>query len=596
MRWSHVWVLGLVACGDPQIHLTFPIPAEYAALTDAVTLKIYEPPAAEPFTCEDLAFGAADPDVVRISLASELPARDDVVPLTGIDRVGSKLFLAEGVTTDGRRLIVGCQAVGTIENDTDVELVARPTTRVRVNSRPTLARVLGRPLDGPIVLRVTDARSADPEAGQDEPLLGVDVRWQVVGSGGSGASGEAVSNAMGDVAIMPALPTRAGPYQLDVKVAWAESPPEGVSGFVSPPPEQVRIPARTLAYQAGRIGPNGEPGLAALLVDQLRSVKVALIYRSPSTGEILQQISDSIAADAAVLGLLDVPGRNRDRPVVITRTSWLEVGADASLIPRATYQAPISPPRRAVPFGDCSATRAPELLVIYGSLGDTVSVYEDDGTRRTGFAGGIDVLASGCVADQTGTEFRTLVIDDLINGGLQIAAELQPSMFAGLQWFAVAFGMSFVEPLGDSPGLLLGTQLLVNDFVVARLGLDRLDDDRFELSEIGLDAPPSVPQANRGGDLDGDRNLDVVSLFGRPSGLGQPVQFAVWAALHATLDGRRLAGEFDVGQPTSRAPELFVLDLDLDGIDDVITAEMNGEDAGATSTAIEIYSMGLTAE
>ena len=221
---------------------------------------------------------------------------------------------------------------------------------------------------------------------------------------------------------------------------------------------------------------------------------------------------------------------------------------------------------------------------------------QEDGTRRTGFAGGIDVLASGCVADQTGTEFRTLVIDDLINGGLQIAAELQPSMFAGLQWFAVAFGMSFAEPLGDSPGLLLGTQLLVNDFVVARLGLDRLDNDRFELSELGLDAPPSVPQANRGGDLDGDRNLDVVSLFGRPSAVGQPVQFAVWAALHANVDGRRLAGEFDVGQPTSRAPELFVLDLDLDGIDDVVTAEMNGEDAGATSSAIEIYSMGLTAE
>lgn len=592
-------VASLVACGDPQIHLSFPIPAEYADLTESVTLKIYEPPAAEPFTCEELAFGVADPNVVRVSLTSELPARDEVVPLTGIDRIGNKLFLAEGMTVDGRRLIVGCKEVGVIEADTDVELTPRPTTRTRVNARPGLAQVLGRPLDGPIVLRVTDARSPDASAGNDQPLLGIDVRWRVVGSGGSGKSGEAVSNAMGDVAIMPDLPGRAGPYQLDVKVAWAESAPEVVSGFVSPPPESVRLPARVLEYQAGQVGPNGEPGLVALLVEGASAVRAAVIYRSPSNGEILQNLSGSVPADSAALGLFDMPGRMRDRPVLLTRTSWFEIGSDGTLTPKPAYSPPISPPRKIFPFGACGAGATnPEILVSYGQNGAAINAYSVEGARLTGLPSGqIDVRASGCVADQAGTELRTLVLDDLINGGLQIAVELQPATFSLLQWFAVAFGMSFVEAMGNSPAMLLGTQLQVNDFVVARLGIERIADDQFELLDRGLDAPPAIPQSNRGGDLDGDQKLDVVSLFARPrSSMLEPAQFAVWAALDATLDGRRLSGDFDVGAPRFRVPELYLLDLDLDGVDDVVVAEVNANDVGASSSELLIYAMGLTAE
>lgn len=575
----------ITACGEPDLGVRFVVPPAYREFVASTSLSIYVPPIAAPFSCDDLAFAEVDADLVRASLVAEIVEREgDTAPLADIDRIAPKLFVAEGFDATGARVIVGCSEVGTIEDDIDVEIRGRPTTRTGTIATSIQQR-LGVPLATPVVVNVTDFLG--------QRLPGADVRWQVIGSSGPGAVGRGTSDGEGRVSIDAALPPRAGPFVLDVRVRWAEIGTAPIPGFVVPSAQTVTFQDRVYDARSGRVGPNGEPGFVVLTVGDLAGTRrVVRVYQAPGTGELLRRVSQSITASDAVLGLL-TPVSGRERPVVITRTAWFEVGPNGEMMASPVYAPPPGAvgarPLGVYPAGPCPIDPAgPTVIVNYDA--DDAAIYTSDGQRGASFNGRVDTVAAGCVSDDDGGEVRMLVVNQP-NFGLFVAAQLAPNQFTLREWYALGNGMSFAQ-LGGA-AVLLGTQLSVNDFVVSRLTVARTGPDDFELVMGGLDSPPAPPVANQGGELDGDGKLDVVSLFTRPrvSQLEAP-RYALWSVLGREHRGRRVAGDFDLPVPELTDPALLLVDIDTDGADDIIVIERSASAIIPREARVEIYSMG----
>jgi hypothetical protein len=585
-------VVALAGCGAPELAVEFEVPAAYVDAVREVQLSIYAPRGAAAFDCDALAFGEVDEGVLRGSLVEEAFLRDGAVeaPLSDVDRLADKLLLARGNDADGEPVVVGCAALGAVEADLQVVIAAAPVPEVRLVDNPKLSRFIGEALDGPVIMKVTDRAGV--------ALAGTDVLWSVEGAGGLASQGQGVTDGEGKLGVRPALPPQPGPFLLDVKVRWAPRGPPLVTGFVAPTPEAVTLVGRALELRAGRVGPGGAPGFVALLkTDTPREVQLAFVYRGPA-GNLLEVYSPKIPGAGAGLGLFDFRGDVQDRVVVVTDQSWVEVAPDGILTNR-DYRPPVAAlgrtPRRILPTGPCLASPdSPQVLVTYDA--NAVGFFDLDANLVGGFSQNLDVVASGCVADQDGADIRTLVIDGGVQVGLLLAAEISPNLYVTLPWVAVASGTGFSPPVGDTPRLLLGTQLNVNDFVVSRARWAR-EGESLELEMQGLDGPPEIPVANQGGDVDGDLALDVMSLYGTQAQQGVPVRWSLWGVLGRTHRGIRMSGSFDLGEERRTNPTLMLLDLDADGVDDVVVAERDDplQPVGANTTRVEVYSMGVTA-
>lgn len=580
-------LLALTACGEPSITVRFVVPAAYRANVDGTALSIYEPPQAAPFSCDDVAFNEVGDEILRASRVATIDEQEgEITPLSDIDRLAPKVLVAEGFAT-GERVVVGCVEVGEIADDETIEIQAQPTTRTG-----TVAESIQAPLNAtladPVTITVTDFRG--------ERLGGADVRWQVIGPGGPSDIGRATSDGDGRVSIAPDLPGIAGPFVLEVRVRWAEQAPEPIPGFVVPNAEVMELSGRIFDVRSGHVGPNGEPGFVALAgTDILGSRRLIFVYRASSGGELLTRVGQSVPAVSAALGLLDVPGEDRDRAIMVTDDAWYEYTTDGQPLrsdayeppPRARGAAPLS----IHPAGGCPVpSTGPSVVISYDA--EDAGIYEQNGLLTIAFNQRIEALAGGCVTDEKGTPTRMLVLNQR-DIGLVVAAELTPAQFAVREWFAVPSGMSFAR-VDARTSVLLGTQLVVNDFVVSRLTIQRTMADQFDLVMQGLDSPPAPPTRNRGGKIDDDELLDVVSLFTRPRFVGEPARYALWAALGVEHRGRRIAGDFDLPQPELIAPEMMLLDLDQNAKDDVVIVERSAFDLLATTARVEIYSMGLT--
>src|SRR5262249_22247899 len=92
------------ACGNPQLNLELEIPEPYRGEVGSVTLQILEPTQAAPFSCDDLAFGSADPDAIALSRVGEISTDSLTTDLSDIDRIAHKLFWADGLAEGDRRI------------------------------------------------------------------------------------------------------------------------------------------------------------------------------------------------------------------------------------------------------------------------------------------------------------------------------------------------------------------------------------------------------------------------------------------------------------------------------------------------------------
>jgi hypothetical protein len=429
-----------------------------------------------------------------------------------------------------------------------------------------------------VVLAVTDLA--------DRPLPSTEVRWALETSGGRTAGGENVTDQGGLAAVAPSIPDRPGPFVLEVGARWAEGGPVALQGFAAPEPVELTLPDRIVEFRSGRIGPGAEPGFAALtLADSLGQVRVVSVHLEASGRPVAGQ-SDRISGSSPRLGLLDHRGLRRDRPVVVVRDRWVEIGPAGALL--AHPHVPLPPARGKDPVdvhpaGPCDpATDAPGLLVTYAGAG-VVGFYDAEGQAVDAIPRDLGVLASGCVSDQGGSQARMLVVEGS-EVGLQLSTKVgNAHLFR--DWLAVNVGMGFAPALGGEPAVLLGVQLAVNDFVVSRVSLAR-GGDGFGFETVGIDSPPEIPFSTVGGDLDGDGVLDVAALFRRRGQPGDPARYALWVVSGRVHRGTRIAGVLPVGEAGFRAPQLMLIDLDGDGADELLVGERSGFERGTSPTRI----------
>src|SRR5688500_17033310 len=115
-------------CGDPAVEVSFTVPADYRALVAAVVLEVLAPPAAEPFGCDQLAFGEVAPETAALALVQQVAVRGGgSAPLSGIPRTGAKLLVARGLDGADNAVVAACAELGDIDGDVAVELIGEPT-------------------------------------------------------------------------------------------------------------------------------------------------------------------------------------------------------------------------------------------------------------------------------------------------------------------------------------------------------------------------------------------------------------------------------------------------------------------------------------
>jgi hypothetical protein len=584
-------VLLVSACGDPQLTLNLVVDNDnYRNLLTSVDLQIIEPPAASPFTCDDIAFGKVDPNVVQLSKVGEVSATETRTAISDISRTHAKLFIADGFSDAKQRLVTGCAAVGTISQDVMVVINAEPVVVVTPPMNTSLSTPRGQPLQNAVVVSVKDVLG--------NALGDIQANWSIEGAAGAGSTGMASSDSGGNISLHPDLPSRPGPFVLDIRVRWAD-PQAAVdlSGFVRADATPVMLTAHATAYASGAIGPNKEKGVAALVADGV-GAKVALIYGSSST-----KLSDHIDGTSLQLGVIDHAGAARDQVIVVgDGGSWVEVDANAGVHGMA-YVAPAGfSPTKVFTMSDC-AGGAPQVMielvqgsVVTGGAVDFAIYPSGGGPAAMGpysipqDQGAFELLASGCVSDQNMTQRRMWLLGGTGFGLTALLAGPDVQKLLAAAWLAIPEGLAFSPAIGDQR-LVFGTQLSMNDIVVSRATAD-VESNSLKLDIIGSDAVPGLPLFTAAGDIDGDGVVDVVSLIQRPQAMNSmTTQHAMWAALGRQHDNKRIRGDVDLADTNLRSPQLLVVDLDGDNVDDIFVGEVVGAADIAPSKAV-VYFMG----
>jgi hypothetical protein len=585
MRRPALALLGAcLGCGEASLSVVFEVPRRFADEVRSSQVRLLRPPSGATFDCAALAWGELSDDAVRLSLERQVGvAEGERAPLSDVDRTARKIVLAEALGADGAVLARGCAEVDEILGQAEVRIAGEPVPRLALATSATVGLDLGEGRAVRIEARVRDRF--------DVPLDGIEVEWRRADPTGRLARGMASSERGGRARLDAEAPRVPGPFRVEVRARWMDQAPLLVSGFVRPPPESGVLGGRARDYRTGRVGPNGEPGVAALLASGPGQSRVARVYRDGS-GALVESMSAVIGGADATLGLIERPGEGSDRPVVITTDGWWEIQPSGEALERPAYRPPASEgPRRAVGFNPCDGS-APELLVVYGE--GRAIVHRADGTRGPGFRDTLDVVAAGCVENELGAPVRLMVA---AQPSLQfrLVAEARADLYWIRGWLALPDGVSIGPGVGDQPSVLIGSQLDLDDIVVSRAAV-RVDGERFELAPRATNRPPAYPLATRGGDFDGDGELDTMSIVERLARDPRtPPTLALWAVYGEGDASPRLAGAADlVGGPGPTGfvdPDLLVVDLDRDGRDDVVIGERMPEDNRPSQ--IVVYSMGL---
>ncbi|MFO0722892.1 MAG: hypothetical protein U1E65_03845 [Myxococcota bacterium] len=586
MRSSWLALLLLAGCSRTELGLSFGIGTAYRSQVTTVDLRVVEPPVAEPFTCDDIAYANVDSDVVRLATVFEISgSAQDRISIGEVDRVKPKLFWADGKDMSGTTLVTGCAEVGEITSSLTVEIAAEPIAVVAVSDPKPLIFQQGMTGATPSVSLIANDRL-------NNPIADVSALWKVTGAGDMGSSSEAKAQPDGRIVIAPPAPPRPGPFVLAIRVRWASTPVIFISGAVTPSKETIQLMGRASTYVTGRIGPQKEPGIAALVVVNGED-RVQIAYRSG--GSFVYRTSDRLSSGSA-LGMIDMHGNAPDRLIAVSATDWNEIGSDGLLTRRAAYASPdilgIASPTGVYAAGDCAATDAPLIAVSYDSP-VVVGIFDANGSRqRAHFLDNVgeDITASGCVGSSDAHTLRTYVLGKGSIPLLTVAQTNGGSDYHAGGWIALSSGIGFSG--GQSP-LLLGTQINGNDLVIARARLKlgmKMTADELVVDNLGTDGLPFPyqPMVTAAGEIDGDGKLDVVSLLAAAQ-QGMPDLHQLWAILGLENDHRRVAGPM-IPSISLADPTLIIGDLDGDNISDVIIGERPS--SPATQSAVEIYRLG----
>jgi hypothetical protein len=623
-------VLMLAACSDPQVRVTIAVPDSYRSHVETIVLHILEPPASAPFDCDMLAFDEVEASATRLSQTQDVPiSKGGRADLSGIRREGFKLFSAEGLDPDGQVVVAGCAEQGTIEHDVDLSITTFPTAVVAI----------------PSVTRFPDFRVSVSDA-YGRRLEGAELRWTVVGPkgvktviGDTTRIGGGIEAGTASLNCQSVEPPQAGPVVADVRVRWQRNSVASFPWMVSPSdvwraplevdshtgsPEDDGLKGNVMYYAVGRIGPRppdakGVTGFAALLDDAGQST-VNVFYLTPDGLWDFFRARSAPIPDAETIGV--VPGSDADKLVVIAADLWAEVGSDGIPARLASLSRPPPSEFRATKiaaFGACGSATIGSVVVGFEpqtplpTVPMQLRVYDPQGTEVSQspfvtsvppvFPSDPDKLAArlddaGCISATDGTLYPAIVRADGNSGEfgpfshtiLLAGAGPGATLIYTTPWDVAASGIRFAPAIGSTTPQLVGAHLTTQNIFIHRLqilGLD-VDSGQIELELVARDASPEFPQSTAAGDVDGDGLPDIVALlpFGPMSPEGS--LFSLLIVLGVEHRGERVAAQDGVGYMAN--PQLWLADLDGDGIDDIIVGErpMDG------TTNIWVYHMGPT--
>ncbi len=567
--------LAAAACTDPSIDVSFDVPDDYEALTESVTIDVIAPGEAL-WGCSDLEFGEVDETAFAPSVVDQALVGPDGEE-TGFDRVprtGLKLFYARGYNALGQLIVAGCAAHELVDGEVELNIEGQPAIYVSARGSP------GRNSEGGLAtleVGVSDARGT--------PLAEVPARYHVVAANSATPVREAQSDAQGSIDLALESPAWFGPQAVDIDVPWQANTIEPVTGFhhslpprfefVVAPPEQIQdLPSEQL-YQVGRIGPDGEMGIAVLGPPAETGERLVHLYIH--AGGELAAVTSASPLRASGLGL--VAAGARDRLLVLNQDAWHEIGSDGAVVSHDESLGLAADARRIIALPTTCEPGAPRDRMLVDDGASVTLLSADLEALASPLAVVGSLIAAGCAIGNAGVNPAAVYAD--AGGDIQLIAEVEDA--APALWpNKVRRGISFTPPLaaaGSGP-YAVGNLQELDGPSIARHTLVRGLNGSLALDVELEDEVSGISIATAGGDFDGDGTLDIAGLL-LVANLSQPDEARVFAALGATLEGIRLAGQSPALAPDAEGTqryldsELFAADLDGDGFDELIIASRN---------------------
>ncbi len=561
MRTAFVALVVLGACQDPtvSVRVTVPsAPSDYHDLTISVT--VLAPSAGHPIDCDALAFGDETPEAIQLAEVTGVTfVQSDPgdVPIDGVPRLGTKLWLAEGRDDHGVLEVAGCATEGDIESDDTVTIDTEPAATIQLEPLPADA-----PVPEMLGAAVRDAFG--------EPLGGRAMHWNVYGPAGANLDGDLEAETIADGTVQLSLdaPPRPGPVSIQVRARWAAvqpavaaafDPPTGGNGFNVDRTCTVAIDTLTVDNNEWRrIHPGGVAGLAGLARNETRAYLYAASWDGTTS-------TDDCTADLGPTTTFTVlragTGHPVDRLVTMTASTWDETevtkpAGGVQLVPGASVAwanpgslAPVA--LATVPT--CGTDDGTDDVVLAQLASDQVLAFDADGASTpsvlatglgiaipqlvTTFAAPLRLGAAGCIHLDTGGDLPGVVLETVRDQSTENAAQHRFLAVVGPDGFAIvpvlSYGAVSFSDVTDPTPTLIGGTVEPDGAKVVRWQLTQTEG-MLVLQDIGHVDSLGPPASAAYGDIDGDGRADLVwGLVDAVQGGFQEARVQAWLACGA---------------------------------------------------------------
>ena len=595
-----LWVvaaIGLAACSESGYSLGFDVPLEYFGDVEEVRLHVLQPPSAIGFSCDDLALGIVSGPLVELSQVRELVVRYGREMAIGrLERGRTHLFLAHGFGVSDEPLVSGCLEATSIDDGAQLVLPMEP--RVRVDLLGNLATVIGEPFADSVTAIVTDTRPEPVE------VVGAAVQWSLVDSSGVVSSGHGVTGSDGALSVAPAPPDAAGPVVAEVRVRWTPGNPHRVHGFVRPHANVVTSSSTTVFdAKIGRFAAGDRFGLALLTHEGDPTPTIQVRFCGARGASISSWRCDQEVVSVPVgapepMKLALIPGRGdaTDGVLVIAPNRWWKVYPGQAPV---LVEVPIGHlPETVLPGGSCR-TNDELVMSFHESDHRLVDRFGVERPFELGFDAPGRILASACAVTTAGEKERAYLYHAEF-GEVFVLVVPERGRPSQVLWRVQPEGVAVAPDSSGSPGLLLGTQVSLDAFVITRVALE-LHGDGAVLTPVAMDMPPPPPPRwNRAGDIDGDDELDVVSLLVEHDPDRDVQRVSLWAAIAKRSSDERIHGASSLEEVVlcdHGDTFVWLADVDGDGDDDVVIVEGGGELCTPANRArVLVFEMGRPAQ
>lgn len=533
----------LAGCTDPSVHVSVVVasaPRDYAPHLETLAISVLATEEAG-VDCEAIAYGEVDREALALAEVTgvTLLRGDDVadVPITGVPRLGHKLWLAEGRRADdGLAVIAGCAEQGDIEDDAEVTIVTEAVAQVTLAPHQADA-----PVPASLHVAVDDGLD-DPEPLADRP-----VRWTIYGSGIAPIVGDPTTTGDdGTVELALAPPDVFGPASIQVRARWARDLPELTTAFEGVPAASLSINRTCTGSLADTLAVDSASWSQFRLADRLA---IAGLARDATRTRLYVASWDGAAA--ADVCSADLPGVTTftilrsettdpvDRLLVATPTLWVETEVDVAgdaltLTPRATtaWDNPgATAPVALVTMRACRREVGDDDYVLAQLDDDTVIALDRDGhavdepfaAKLSAALPGLGngplrprIVKSGCIAqhEDGAPPLRAVIVafvrtSDIAPGVLPRLLAIDDPQDHFTSVMVPSIGATAFTPVELDDPLLLGGAIDPTGAKVVRWKLTP-GDDGLELREEARDDSLGPPASIAYGFLDGDDEPDTV--------------------------------------------------------------------------------------